>query len=161
MSHQAKHSTKHLNVPSWLPIPLWAWTWWGSCSQARPSEKQRQGPTFLQQSVSYTSDLSMTKKSSTLCQCVVDLSESPRPHPPPVLQQYHAVHIIFVTTKIMFVMAKYFWRDKHIFAMTNVLWQAYFCHDKRCFSVTTNMCLSRQKYVCHNNSFVATSILLS
>ena len=51
-------------------------------------------------------------------------------------------------------------------------WQTRVCHDKHTFVVTKDVCvfcnklvfvtnvLSQQKYICHNRTFVATSILL-
>ena len=67
----------------------------------------------------------------------------------------------FCHDKIMFVTTKYFLttnicHDKHMFVMMKVLlWQAYFCQDKRCV-------LSWQTCVFHNKSkLVMTNLLLS
>jgi len=67
--------------------------------------------------------------------------------------------------KIMFVMTKYFCRNKHIFVVTKVLSrQAYFCHDKRCVltrgksKLLVTKLLSQQKLCL--SQFVTTKVLL-
>jgi len=59
----------------------------------------------------------------------------------------------------MFVMAKYFCHNKHMFVMTNVLsQQAYFCCDKRCDKFCHKFCHDEnmlwQAYFCHNKRHV-------
>ena len=96
-------------------------------------------------------------------------------------QQFCCDKHTFVVTKDMFCHDKHVMQyisflsrqnkclsRQNIFGMTNTsLPRQKFCDKpifvttKDVFLVTTNMCLSQQKYVCHNNSFVATSILLS
>ena len=169
MSHQAKQSTKHLNMPSWLP---YLYKLGHSEEVAAKHVRQRSNvrvPLCCNSPLA-TGQTSAWQKNHQCCVSVCCGSvwippppPSTSPHPPPALQQHHVVHIIFVTHKISVCRSKIFlaWQthlchDKSfVTSLFSSRQKTFFGHDKYVF-VTTKICLSQQQFCCDKHTFVAT-----